>query len=156
VSQDAVIVRVAGPEDGPRIAALRRGWVEENAGATVVDDDFDASFEEWFSRERDQRVIWLADAGGETVGMLNLLIFRRMPRPGRTQSRWGYLANFYVRPDHRGSGLGQRLLTACTEYADGQGLVRIVLSPSERSVSLYRRLGFATATELMLRPGTGD
>ena len=89
--------------------------------------------------------------------MLNLLVFTRMPSPrppGSTRpTRWGYLANFFVRPEHRGRGLGSRLLDACATYADQHGFARVVLSPSERSVPLYARHGFAPATSLMLRPG---
>ena len=88
----------------------------------------------------------------EAVGMLNLLTFTRMPRPGESRpNRWGYLANCYVRPEHRNSGLGARLLATCTAYADEQGFVRVVLSPSTRSVSFYTRGGFAPATSLMVR-----
>jgi len=74
-----------------------------------------------------------------------------MPRPGRPTSRWGYLANFFVLAGHRGAGIGARLLATCVEYADAEGFVRIVLSPSERSRTLYRRAGFASADDLMVR-----
>ena len=43
------------------------------------------------------------------------------------------------------------MLDACTSYADSHGFVRIVLSPSERSVPLYARAGFVPATSLMVR-----
>lgn len=139
------------------LAALRHAWTEETlldagAGATVEDDGFTARFEEWLERERHQRLTWLALDGDEPVGMVNLLVFTRMPRPGQpAPSRWGYLSNCYVRPEHRNNGLGGRLLDVLTSYADEQGFVRVVLSPSERSVPFYERGGFGPATELMVR-----
>jgi GNAT superfamily N-acetyltransferase len=53
--------------------------------------------------------------------------------------------------DHKGRGIGGRLLETCTQYADDHGFARIVLSPSERSVSLYARHGFVPGTSLMVR-----
>ena len=145
-------VRVATWEDRVAVAALRRAWTEENAGRAVGDDDFEQRFDAWLEREQDQRVTWLGLAGGEPVGMVNLLVFTRMPRPGQTQpSQWGYLANCYVRPEHRNGGLGARMLDALTSYADERGFVRVVLSPSERSVPFYERGGFVPATSLMVR-----
>lgn len=151
-------VRVAGVADRRAIARLRRAWTEENVGAPIEDDSFEARFDEWFEREHDQRVTWLGYAEDVPVAMLNLLVFTRMPSPRPAGSsrptQWGYLANFFVLAGHRGNGLGTRLLDACTAYADEHGFARVVLSPSERSVPLYARQGFVPATSLMVRPGS--
>jgi GNAT superfamily N-acetyltransferase len=146
-------VRRASVTDAGTIADLRRAWVEEQAGGPVDDPQYDEAFSAWFAREHPQRVTWLALVDDEPVGMLNILVFARMPRPGRRQSKWAYLANFFVRAAHRRSGVGSRLLAACTEYADARDFARIVLSPSDRSVSLYLRHGFAPATSLLVRSG---
>jgi GNAT superfamily N-acetyltransferase len=150
-------VRLASSADAVAIAALRRAWVEENEGGPVDDPAFEAEFDAWFAREQDQRVTWLALADGEPVGMLNILVFTRMPRPGRLRSRWAYLANFFVLADHRNAGVGEQMLKACLAYADEHDFVRVVLSPSERSVPLYVRCGFDPADDLLIRrsPGVG-
>ena len=147
-------IAVAGWDARADVAALRRAWTEEQTGRDQPDDDFLARFDAWLEREQDQRVTWLAYDGAEPVGMVNLLVFTRMPRPGQPRAaRWGYLANFYVRPSHRSTGLGARMLAALTAYADAESFVRVVLSPTERSVPLYARAGFVPATSLMVRPG---
>ncbi len=148
-----VVVRLAGPEEGHLVAAVRRVWGESRGAA--ADEEFEAAFDRWWSRERDQRLTWLALRGEEPVGMLNMLVFERMPMPGRISSRWGYVANVFTLPADRDAGIGARLVEACTSYADDQGFVRLVLSPSERSLPLYERAGFGPATDLMLRPGRG-
>lgn len=66
-----------------------------------------------------------------------------------TPSRWGYLANLFVMPEHRGCGLGAELLTALLGAARERGLVRVVLSPSEASRPLYARHGFGPADGLI-------
>jgi GNAT superfamily N-acetyltransferase len=148
-------VRVAGRADGPAVAALRRAWVEEQAGGPVHDPAFEPGFDAWWRREHDQRVTWLAEADGRAVGMLNLLVFTRMPKPqpaGSTwASQWGYVANVYVELALRDGGVGRALLDAATAYADERGFARLVLSPSPRSVPFYERAGFLPATSLMVR-----
>jgi GNAT superfamily N-acetyltransferase len=147
----AVEVRRASVADVRALAALRRVWVEENESGPVDDAAFDAEFDAWFAREHEQRVTWLAEVDGEPVGMLNVLVFTRMPRPGQPRSQWAYLANFFVLAEHRGAGVGSRLLGACTGYADAHQFARIVLRPTERSVSVDERAGFRSGDDLLVR-----
>jgi len=44
-----------------------------------------------------------------------------------------------------------RLVSAALNYADENDFVRVVLSPTERSIPLYQRDGFGPADALMLR-----
>jgi GNAT superfamily N-acetyltransferase len=148
-------VRLAGRADEVVIAALRRRWAEEQAGGPIDDEGYAEVFRAWFEREHDQRLTWLAHAGDEPVGMLNLLVFSRMPKPGDARTgrpgQWGYVANAYVAEPHRGAGLGARLMDACIALARERGFARLVLSPSDRSVPFYARHGFEPATSLMVR-----
>lgn len=52
---------------------------------------------------------------------------------------------------YRNRGIGRRLVTALLAYADAEELVRVVLSPSARSVPFYTRLGFGPADMLLAR-----
>ena len=52
---------------------------------------------------------------------------------------------------YRNEGIGGQLLRALLGYADEEGFVRVVLSPSERSVPFYERAGFGPADGLMVR-----
>jgi GNAT superfamily N-acetyltransferase len=151
----AASIRTATRSDVPVLAALRRAWTEEGRGG-IDDAGYEEAFAAWFEREEHQRTTWLAEVDGVAVGMLNLLVFTRMPRPAAgppPPSRWGYVANVYVEPGARDAGVGRRLLDAVLAHADAEGFARLVLSPSERSVPFYERAGFAPATSLMLRPG---
>ncbi|MEV4413925.1 GNAT family N-acetyltransferase [Catellatospora sp. NPDC049609] len=151
MTESALIVRQAtGPADTAALSGLRRAWTAEQAGAARVDPDFEARFQDWLDREGDRRVCWLAEHDGQPVGMVNLAVFERMPRPGQPPSRWGYLGNAYVLPAHRDTGVGAALVAALLAYARAEALVRVVLSPSARSVPFYERAGFHRADELML------
>lgn len=152
-------VRRAFTEDVPAIAALRRASTREQAASLLEDDEFEAELADWFARERHQRITWLAELDDHAVGMLNLMVFTRMPKPRSATTRgwarhWGYVANVYVEPEHRNRGVGRAMLDEAVTYADDQAFARLVLSPSERSVPFYERAGFAPATSLMLRRPT--
>ena len=144
-------VRLALAGDGPAVAALRAAWtVEWHGAASLTDDGYGARFVDWWAGEGARRLTWLAWADAVPVGMVNLAVFERMPAPGRPPSRWGYLSNAFVLPDWRSRGIGTALLTELLAYARSERFVRIVLSPSERSIPFYRRAGFAPAASLML------
>jgi GNAT superfamily N-acetyltransferase len=74
--------------------------------------------------------------------MASVWEYRRMPRPGRADSRWGYVSNMFVREEHRNRGIGRALLHAIIEAAETRDYARLVLSPSERALPFYRRAGF--------------
>jgi GNAT superfamily N-acetyltransferase len=148
-------VRVAGDGDVGVLAVLRALWSEgEERG-------FEARMAEWLAGEGDRRTTWLATVDGEPAGMASMFEYRRMPRPGRRDSRWGYVSNMFVREELRNRGIGSALLAAAVAAADERGYARLVLSPSAESVSLYRRAGFVVPDEavgdhrLLVRPGGG-
>ena len=143
-------VRPATDADVEAMAALRRAWVEEDAGP-VDDPAYEPAFAEWYDREGDHRLAWIGFVDGVPVGMLNLLEYRRMPRPDRLDSRWGYISNVFVLREYRNDGLGRRLLDAALAAARERHYVRLVLSPSERAIPFYGRAGFVPADELMIR-----
>ena len=146
----APVIRIADATDATALAALRRAWTAEQDGH-VDDEGFEARFLDWYERESARRVSWLAEVRGETVGMMNLAVFSRMPQPGRDASSWGYLANAFVLAPYRSQGIGTLLLTALVAYADGNGYIRVVLRPAERSIPFYQRAGFTPDGGFMVR-----
>jgi hypothetical protein len=46
--------------------------------------------------------------------MLNMLVFVRMPRPGRVVPNWGYIGNTYAVPELHDRGIGRHLLDAAS------------------------------------------
>jgi GNAT superfamily N-acetyltransferase len=149
------VIRRAEDADLPAVAWLRRESAVEQDG-DGADPSFEERFGAWYARESSRRTIWLAEVGGRPVGAMNLSVFERMPRPGRAPSRWGYLGNAFVLAAYRNQGVGGQLLDAVLAYASEHGFVRVVLSPSERSIPFYERAGFGPADALMLwAPGGG-
>lgn len=94
------LIRRAEYADLAAIVQLRREWTREEDG-DIPDPDFEENLTAWFGREWSGRIMWLAEEGGRPVGMMNLAIYERMPRPGRALSRWGYLGNVFVLAAYR-------------------------------------------------------
>ena len=140
-------IRSAQAADIVSLARLRALWRGE-----AVTPEFVERFRAWYEREQPSRWCWIADNETDgAVGMVNLKLFERMPSPSSPPSRWGYLANLFVRPEHRGRGIGDALVTALVDRSIAENLVRIVLAPSEQALPLYGRHGFGPADELVLR-----
>jgi GNAT superfamily N-acetyltransferase len=154
----SIVARPAHEDDRSKLAELRLRWTAE-LGVARADASYSERFDNWFDRQRTERKFWVGEVEGQTAGMLNLYTFERMPRPGVASSRWAYLANMYVVPEYRGSGVSRLLVQTAVEDALSAGCERVVLSPSERSVSFWRRLGFGEAHDLLVyrpdraRPG---
>jgi len=151
------VIRVAGDGDVHALAELRALW----AGDTGADPSFTGRMAAWLATEGERRTTWLAVVGDRPVGMASLLEYRRMPRPARPDSRWGYVGNLFVREESRNRGVGTALLAAVVATAEERAYARLVVSPSGESVSLYRRAGFVApgaargAAVLLVRPGAG-
>jgi GNAT superfamily N-acetyltransferase len=148
------VIRVAGADDVKALAELRALW----AADTEPDSDFTRRMAVWLQAEGERRTTWLASVLDRPVGMASLFEYRRMPKPGRASSCWGYVSNMFVREESRAGGIGSALLTRIITTAEDRSYVRLVLSPSAAALSLYRRAGFvapdqaAGADVLLVRP----
>lgn len=96
----------------------------------------------WF-REHDseKRPIWVAESEGEIVGWLSLSDFYdRRPAYHRTAE-----IGVYVREDHRGRGVGRRLLEETIRRAPGLGIKTLTagaFAHNEPSLKLFEHFGF--------------
>jgi ribosomal protein S18 acetylase RimI-like enzyme len=85
---------------------------------------------------------------GAFVGQVWLHTIPKIPNPVSEAERHAYLSNLYVKPSDRG-GIGTRLLEAAIAAARAEGIDRLVLWPSGRSVTLYLRHGFTHGGDVM-------
>ena len=148
------IIRVARGADAGALATLRSTWT----AGLPEDPDFETRMAAWLASEGERRTTWLAILDDRPVGMASLFEYRRMPRPGRLDSRWGYVSNMFVLEGFRNRGIGSALLTVVVSTADERGYARLVLSPSRHAPAFYREAGFIVPDErahddrLLVRP----
>jgi GNAT superfamily N-acetyltransferase len=148
-----VAIRIAEQADVELLAALRRRWNEERPGPAIHDPDFDERFRAWWEAERATRTFFLAEVGGQGVGMANVKRYDRMPAAGMTSAgQWGYVGNVFVLPEQRGARIGQALMEHIVAWAGDHRLQHLRLAPSERSIPFYARLGFVPGAVVELDP----
>lgn len=94
----------------------------------------------------DDVAAFLASAGGEDVGFTIVRI-----RPNMySDAQEAYLAELYVREDHRRKGLGSALLDATIDFARERGCDRIELNTDEGDRDahrLYESKGFTNISD---------
>ena len=85
--------------------------------------------------------LFFAVEGGELCGMLSLAIVFTTQGAGR----FGYLDDVFVLEQHRGQGIGAKLMREAVNHARKSGCVRVELGTRWDNVQarrLYERLGF--------------
>ena len=153
VERAAYVCRqVAADDEGDvaELVRLRLDW--SRSQGLEPTPDFAERFGAWWARQSGHRVAWLARPtdGGPAVGMANVTVFERMPRPRTPDARWAYVGNVWVDVEHRRRGVGAALMADVVQWCWDAGMLRVVLNPSEMSLPLYRGLGFRPADDLML------
>jgi len=99
--------------------------------------------------------IFVAEVDGQIVSTAYLQLIPKVPRPWPNPP-WGYVSSVFTRPAHRDRGIGAMVLHELRATAERDGLERLLLWPSERSVAFYQRLGFRTDETLELELPAGD
>ena len=64
----AIVVRLAGDDDIPVVARLRRMWCEENEGRSIDDTEFEDGFAAWWREERATRTFFVSELDGRAIG----------------------------------------------------------------------------------------
>ena len=147
-------ISAASPADVPLILALIRELADyERMSAQVVATE--ADIERALFGERPCAEAVIARIGDEAVGFA--LFFQSFStfvgRPGL------YLEDLYVRPPHRGHGIGRRLLAHLAHVAVERGCGRFewsVLDWNELAIASYRRAGAVPMDEWTVYRLTGE
>ena len=87
---------------------------------------------------------------GRVAGMANALITVSTAEGGRVL----LLEDVIVRSEHRGGGLGRRLVEHVLAWAREQGMMRVTLladRDNHAALDFYRKLGFEQSNMLVLR-----
>jgi GNAT superfamily N-acetyltransferase len=153
-----ITIRPAAAADAGALAALR--W-EFRAGREPPAESATAFLDRcaaWMARELSAGApwrAWVAVSNGRIVGQVWLNVIHKVPNPVGERDRHAYLSNLYVTPAQRG-GVGVQLLQTALEWAAENGVDRVVLWPSARSVTLYDRHGFTRVGDVMEWASTKD
>jgi len=145
MTSQAATLRPAVPDDAATIAGLIRElavYEKLEGQAKATPDDL----RRHLFGDRPAAEVILAEVDGHAVGFA--LFF---PTFSTFRGRPGlYLEDLYVRPEHRGRGIGKALLARLAGLAVDRGCGRLewsVLDWNEPSIGFYRSLGAAPMDE---------
>jgi L-amino acid N-acyltransferase YncA len=136
----AMPVRDARPEDDAQIAAIWNHEVLWTDATTDTEPRDAAAQRAWRERHHDAYPAIVLAAGDEILAYGSLSPYRPKPAFARTVED-----SVYVKQDHRGAGLGGRILGALVDRARALGCRSIlarVTSGNAASIRLHARHGF--------------
>ncbi len=145
-------LRLAGASDAAGLAGLRWAW-----SATPDDRDPDRlarDFAAFLSGTADTHRCLVAELDGALVAMAWVALTARPPVIGASRRRSADLQSVFVRPEHRGTGLGVRLVQAAIDLARAEGAEHMTVHATPDAAAFYERFGFEpgpTIAQLSLR-----
>lgn len=142
-----ITYRRAGADDVEALAVLR--WESdlerhpERASALSWQEYAAAYAEDTRDElERGRHRAWIADAEGEPVACVLLVVMVTPPSVNALRRRRGFVSSVYTRPGYRRQGISRRLMELLIEEARALRLDRLILWASEMGRPLYEELGF--------------
>lgn len=152
-----ITVRVATESDAPVLAGFRHELRSSNRETIESEEKFIERCTRWMVARLHPHSCWrcwIAEYEEQPVGNIWSQLVEKIPNPASETECYVYVTNFYVREEHRGQGIGTRLLSEALTWAETNNAHTAILWPRERSKSLYLRHGFSAADDLMQRPGS--
>jgi len=137
-----VTVRPASAADAPALAGLR--WQRATRDHGYQGDnlaEFVATLGDWMRSHPEHRA-FVAEAGGEVVGMAWLAVLDRVPTVTSYARRGGDVQSVFVVPELRDRRVGAQLMEAVLEEARRLELEHVTVHSSPRAVAFYERNGW--------------
>jgi GNAT superfamily N-acetyltransferase len=142
-----VRIRLARSEDSRALADLRYRFRTESESATETKSRFLRRCTSWMTKRfrsgPSPWCCWVLDDGKQLLGHVCVELFEKIPNPIDDEPELhAYLTNFYVVPEMRSQGFGEKLLNKAVEWCRARRADAIILWATHGSKSLYRRCGF--------------
>lgn len=147
---DDVRIERATAEDALVLAGMTLRWDLES-GAPNRKGFLDEFATAWLT-QGDARPAWIARrASGDPVGFVLGILATSLPSLRRPTGGWLHISGFYVVPELRGHGLGERLMREVVAWAEGHGLYRLQLNATDQARAFYRRAGFGSPQDTLMQ-----
>ena len=133
-----ITIRFAGPEDGDALAAMIDAMDRYYGDPERPAGEARAAVELWLRDGGSPTRFVLGFAGGAPLGYASFTVVHR----GSRLRGLMFLKDVFVMAEHRGQGVGERIMQFLAEFCARQGLGHIDWTvETERSQQFYERLG---------------
>ena len=92
--------------------------------------------------------VWVAEAGGDPIASIGLVVHSVPPSPGNLSGRVGYIMNLVTTPAFRRQGIARALMENALRTLHDEGVPIATLHATADGRPLYERLGFTADTHL--------
>lgn len=133
-------VRTATEADLPAIVTIYNQGIEDRVATLETEPRDLATMTAWLKGREDRHVVLVAESGGVVTGWASINRYN----PRRAYDGVGELS-VYIHRDHRGLGVGQRLLEALEAHGRHHGFYKFVLFTFPTNAlgqGLYRKRGY--------------
>jgi GNAT superfamily N-acetyltransferase len=145
-------IRLARLGDCRALAEMRYRFRTETEPATETKSRFVRRCTSWMRKRFHSSSCpwrcWVLDDGKQLLGHVCVQLFEKVPNPVNESELHAYLTNFYVVPEMRSHGLGERLLNKALSWCRTQRTDAIILWATPGSKSLYRRCGLVESLDI--------
>ena len=142
-------IREATVADSNRLAELRYEFRSEVGGFLEDKHTFIRRCSAWMASSLSGHwKCWAAVCNGEIVGQVWAGLVGKLPNPNGHPELHGYISNLYVRPECRG-GVGSKLLAQALAWLKQKGVDVVILWPTPRSRTLYKRHGLKEPADIL-------
>lgn len=142
------------PAEDKKFRDWLRRYREEIAGEPPPDPWLDAYLKHIFAEQGRTRHIWWALADGKRVGFAVAIL---SPTPANNNRVQGTIAEFFIYPEFRREGYGQRMAEAVLEFLHAQGAQDIhasVTAGNVRGLRFWESCSFLISRYVLVhRPG---
>jgi len=136
----AITFHLATPEDLPELLAMMKELQHDDPWSVPLDESTTAKVTERLLRDPALGRLWLIALDGSTLGYIVMAFDYSLEYRGRG----AWVDEFFVRPAHRGQGIGTTALQFFAEQAKelGATVIHLEVNHGNPAVELYRRLGY--------------
>jgi GNAT superfamily N-acetyltransferase len=147
-----VRIRLARSSDCRGLAEMRYRFRTETESATETKSRFMRRCTSWmrthFRSGSYRWRCWVAEDDKRLLGHVCVQLVEKIPNPVNEPELHAYLTNFYVIPEMRDQGLGQKMLSKALSWCRTRETDAVILWATVASRSLYRRCGLVEPTDI--------
>jgi GNAT superfamily N-acetyltransferase len=92
---------------------------------------------------------FLVEEEGEVIGGCGISPFKIPPQVSQPSGVYAYLSNMFVEQEHRGRGIGRKMLRHVIDVCKEEGIGLLFLHASDQGKPLYESEGFKAKKHLM-------
>lgn len=136
----AICFHPAAAENLPELLAMMKELQADDPWSVPFETAAAAAAAERLLRDPSLGRVWLIASNGQNVGYIVMAFDYSLEYRGRG----AWVDEFFVRPGHRGLGIGTAALEFFTQQAERLGVtvVHLEVNHGNPAIELYRRLGY--------------